>query len=211
MIFCHSPLLLSPELVIGRGGSRTVYCHPGDAAKCIKILHNKERQRSVCREMRYLRRYWRQGKPFDHLTRFFGYCQTSLGRGAVFELVRSYDGTRAATLADHLGGKVAGGLTPEVIVRELVVLFHSLLDHEIIVSDPAPHNLAVCFSAPKTPRLVLIDGIGNPHFIKIADYRKVSAHRIIKKKWRYYVEDNPLLAETFQVTGYRSLTGSGTG
>lgn len=44
---------------------------------------------------------------------------------------------------------------------------------------------------------MIIDGIGNPHFIKLADYIQSFAHQLIKKKWQYYVETNPILAQAF--------------
>jgi hypothetical protein len=52
-----APLTLQQDQLIGRGGVREVYQHPLFPERCIKIIYNKKRQRSVNREIRYLRRY----------------------------------------------------------------------------------------------------------------------------------------------------------
>jgi len=191
----HASLLhLDQELLIGRGGVRSVYRHPDDEAKCIKILFNKSKRRAVIREEKYLRRYWLAGKPFDHLSRFYGRCHTTLGVGGVFQLIRDYDGAISNPLPAFLPGDI---LADKILPSELAVLLRQLHDHlvthSIIVSDPAPGNIVVRFLAPERPRLVLIDGIGNPHFIKIADVHRRQAKKIIDKKWGYYIEANPLL------------------
>jgi hypothetical protein len=192
-----APIILQHDLLIGRGGVREVYQHPHFPECCIKIIYNKKRQRSVNREIRYLRRYQRLGKPFDHLTRFHGLCRTNLGKGAVFDLVRDYDGRFSQPLSRHAIGEAVPCLSPGEIFEHLENLLQHLLANEIISCDPAPHNLAVQYLSPEKVRLVIIDGIGNPHFIKVADYSTVFAHRLIRKKWRYYVETNPLLEKAF--------------
>jgi hypothetical protein len=193
----NQPLYLNHNLLIGGGGVRHVYRHPHHDDKCIKIIHNPKRQRSVKREIRYLRRYKCQGKPFEHLTHFHGWCSTNLGHGAIFDLICDYNGQYSQPLSKHATGQASPCLTPREIFQHLQSLYQHLLDHEIIICDPAPHNLVVQYSFQEKPKLVIIDGIGNPHFIKIADYLRSFAHKLIKKKWQYYVVTNPLLAQAF--------------
>jgi hypothetical protein len=190
-------LYLDHNFLIGSGGVRHVYRHPHHADKCVKIIHNPKRQRSATREIRYLRRYECQGKPFEHITRFHGWCSTNLGPGAIFDLICDYNGHCSQPLAKHAAGQASPCLTPAEIFHHLQSLYQHLLDHEIIIFDPAPHNLVVQYSSQEKPKLVIIDGIGNPHFIKLADYLRCFAHRLIKKKWQYYVATNPLLAQAF--------------
>ena len=191
----HASLVqLEQELLIGRGGVRSVYHHPDDENKCIKILFNQAKRRAVTREETYLRRYWLAGKPFDHLSRFYGNCQTSLGVGGVFQLIRDYDGTISNPLPAFLPGNILADKVPPSELATLLRQLHDhLVAHSIIVSDPAPANIVITFMAPKQPKLVLIDGIGNPHFIKIADFHRQQAKKIIDKKWRYYIAANPML------------------
>jgi PhoP regulatory network protein YrbL len=190
-----SPLRIDHDLLIGRGGVRTVYRHPNDREKCIKFLYNEKKRRAVEREETYLKRYWRDHKPFDHLSRFYGHCHTTLGRGGVFQLIKDYNGTISNPLSTFLPGNALSDRLPSEQIASLLNHLRShLLTHCIIVSDPAPGNIVVKYVAPDQPTLVLIDGIGNPHFIKIADYSVRAARKIITNKWRYYVEDNPSLA-----------------
>lgn len=192
----HSPTLyLDQGLLIGRGGVRDVYQHPTDTDKCIKLLFNEKKKRAVEREESYLRKYWRAHKPFTHLSRFFGHCHTTLGRGGVFQLIKDYNGCVSTPLSAFLpGNKLADKLSSTQIASLLHQLLEHLLTHCIIVSDPAPGNIVVKYLTPDQTTLVLIDGIGNPHFIKIADYSQRAARKIITKKWRYYVETNPSLS-----------------
>jgi hypothetical protein len=203
-------LYLDPALRIGRGGVREVYRHPDDEGKCVKITHNHSRLRSVRRECRYLRRYARQGKPFSRLTRFYGWQRTNLGPGAVFDLIRDHDGNCSRTLASHLGHQTEPHLSPEEVVAELTAFYHHLLEHRIIVADPALHNLVVHYPQPAEPRLVLVDGVGNSSFIKLADWFRYWAHRDISRKWRRYIEVSPLLQGIFAAAG-RTTMGKGEG
>lgn len=195
-------LQLNDSLIIGNGGVRTVYQHPHDKHKCIKITYNHLRNRSVRREILYLFLYHLRKKPFIHLPRFYSLCNTNLGRGAIFDLFYDYDFNRSKMLSEHLENLDASPLSP----REIVFLLDELLDHllqnGIIICDPAPSNLLVHNYAPDCRRLVIVDGIGNPHFIKIADLSTKYAHRLISKKWQTYVETNPLLKTVFTATGY---------
>jgi len=188
---------LTDELQIGKGGVRKVYRHPFDSEKCIKITFNKERSRAVRREIRYLKKYFRQGKPFQHLSRFHGFCKTNIGRGAIFDLIKDHDGNISSSLLDHVTKKVTKPLPASEILELLNELKSHFLTHRIIVSDPAPHNIMVQFQTPDRPNLVVIDGIGNPHFIKIADYSLHYSNRILSNKWSYYVENNKTLSTIF--------------
>lgn len=202
-----SQLYLDDNLLIGKGKVRNVYQHPTDPDKCIKITFNKDRNRSVKREIRYLRLYQRRKKPFEHLVRFHGYCTTNRGPGAEFDLIRDHDGDISTMLSRHVTGEAENSLQPEEIVALLLDLYHHLLSHNIIICDPAPNNLLVHYQEPEKPKLVIVDGIGNPHFIKIADFSKYYAHKLINKKWRYYIEDNLFLKDIFAATNYRKRTG----
>lgn len=194
-------LKLDKTLLIGKGGVREVFQHPDDPSKCIKITFNQERRRSVKREIYYLRLYHRRKKLFERIPRFHGYCLTTKGKGSIFDLIRDFDGKKSVMLSDHVARKTEPCLQPGEIVTLLKDLFEHLLHHNIIISDPAPHNLLVQYTSVNMKKLVVIDGIGNPHFIKIADFSTYYAHKIIKKKWQYHIEKNVSLKNIFDVSG----------
>lgn len=189
---------LDERLRIGRGGVRDVYRHPVDGDKCVKVIFNTSRLRSVNREINYLKWYRFLRKPFTHLYKFYGRCNTNFGPGGVYELVRDYDGHVSVTLDAHLKNEPENPLQPSEVIRLLNELYEHLLKYRIIICDPAPHNLMVQKVSPRKNRLVIIDGIGNPQFIKSADVLTPFAHRTIRKKWNTYVKINPVLDEVLQ-------------
>lgn len=193
---------LDDSLLIGKGGVRNVYIHPKNPEKCIKITINQERTRSVRREARYLQKYFIKKKPFEHIPRFYGYCKTNLGVGGIFEVIRNYDGSISTMLSRHIAKEIFPSLSAEQMVTLLNDLYTHLVKYQIIVCDPAPHNLLVQYIEPEKPRLVVVDGIGNPHFIKIAAISRKYGTRIIDNKWRKYIEQNPILNDVFSSTMY---------
>jgi hypothetical protein len=192
-----APLVLNETLLLARGGVRAVYRHPADTDKCLKIVFNQQRRRSARREITYLKKYSRRHGPLDYLPRFYGFCSTNLGRAAIFELIRDVDGQVSRSLAEYVAGRVTPGLGAGQIVELLAELHHRLLADQVIACDPAPANLLVQYRDADRPRLVLVDGIGNPHFIKIADFSKYYADKLINKKWRVHVVENRTLREIF--------------
>jgi len=196
-------LSLDETLLIGKGGVREVFQHPDDPSKCIKITFNQEKRRSVKREIYYLQLYHRRKKPFERLARFHGYCSTTKGKGSIFDLIRDFDGKKSVKLSDHVAGKAEPCLQPTEIFNLLNDLFEHLLRYNIIISDPAPHNLLIHYTSANRKKLVIIDGIGNPQFIPLADFSTHYAHRIIIKKWRYYIEENGSLEHIFATNGYK--------
>jgi len=192
-----APLVLDETLLLARGGVRAVYRHPAEADKCLKIVFNQQRRRSVRREITYLKKYHRRHGPLDYLPGFYGFCSTNLGRAAIFELIRDVDGQVSRSLAEFVAGRVTPGLGAGQIVELLAELHHRLLADQVIACDPAPPNLLVQYRDAHRPRLVLVDGIGNPHFIKIADFSKYYADKLINKKWRVHVAENRTLRAIF--------------
>lgn len=188
---------LDNTLLLNKGGVREVFQYPGDPSKCIKVTFNQEKKRSVIREIKYLQLYKRRNIPFERLSCFHGYCMTTKGKGEVYDLIRDFDGKISATLTEHILSRVNPCLRPTEIRNLLNEFYIHILRYNIIISDPAPQNLLVNYTSIDQKKLVIIDGIGNPHFVKIADYSKRLAHQIIKKKWRKYILTNMLLEGIF--------------
>ena len=85
------PLQLDDPLLIGRGLHRECYQHPEYGNLCVKVVvaGNSDENR---RESRYYRQLEARGISWDMLARFHGLVDTSRGEGAVFDLVRDFDG-----------------------------------------------------------------------------------------------------------------------
>ena len=199
-------LKLDDRLLLFKGNVRYVYQHPDDPGKCIKITYNTKKKRSVQREIRYLQKYQSQGKPLDRLPKYYGRLQTNLGRGGVFDLIRDYDGTISKTLSHCVAQNHEYRLTSGEITAELQAMCIYFVENDIIVCDPAPHNIVIHRPTASSFRFVIVDGIGNPHFFKLGDYVSSIARKHILRKWKRYMEDNPSMQDVLVRGGYARYT-----
>lgn len=169
---------------LGTGCRRIVYPHPDDSTKCIKIVtaearSKPNRQKGFARERRYLRWYGKEGRDLSGLSRYHGEVSTSSGPGDVFDLVRDAGGSVSPTLEQAL----RGGLTSlAACERPLEALRKYLMGEGIVLSDLHPGNLAWQQTASGV-RLIVIDGVGNNDYVKIADWWRPWARRKLARRW----------------------------
>ena len=176
--------------LIGKGLHRECFIHPEDPARCIKVVvagsSNENR-----REAKYYRLLARRGVSWEGLARFHGLVQTNLGEGAIFDLVRDYDGQVSQTLAHYLD---SGQLTTDQqaeLSNVLEPLKAYLLRHRIITMTLKAKNMLYQKTAEKKAKLVLVDNVGNSDFIPLANYSAILARRKILRKWRRFEQTLP--------------------
>lgn len=178
-------LQLEPQALIGRGLHRECYVHPGQPQRCVKIVvaGNSDENR---REARYYERLARRGISWEMLARFHGLVATSLGEGAVFDLVRDHDGQVSKTLDHYLettertlecAGALSGGLS------DLRVY---LLANSIVTMTLKTKNILYCRNDESSGKLVLVDNVGNSDFIPLTNYSAALARMKIARKWRRF-------------------------
>lgn len=93
-------LQLTEPIAIGR--SRASYVHPDDPTRAVRIPSPGQLSRTR-REIAFYRRLDRRGVDYaEYLPRFHGGCETNLGAGFVFDLVRDFDGQVSRALSDYL-------------------------------------------------------------------------------------------------------------
>ncbi len=176
---------LDDFLFVGAGKTRKVYSHPSDFKKCIKIeAHNvlnpvtlKRRKKAAIRERRYLSRYARKQCDFTQLARFWGDVDTNLGPGEIYDLVRDDDGN----VAQSLGHYLREGMAFEEVKSLLDDLQAYMITNGIIPTDLHVGNVVVQ-KLDSGNKLVIVDGIGNPEFLKLADYVKALSTSKIKRR-----------------------------
>lgn len=176
---------LDPTTLIGKGLHRECFVHPLDPSLCIKIVVAGTINENH-REASYYRHLARRGISWKMLTRFHTLEATTLGEGAVFDLVRDYEGTVSRTLAHYLGSATLEGSLETALGNALGHLKTYLLDNRIITMTLKPKNILFRLDGPTSGTLVIVDNIGNSDFLPIANYSGALARRKIQRKWRRF-------------------------
>jgi hypothetical protein len=181
-------LELDPHALVGKGLHRECFVHPEDPSRCIKIVvagtGNENR-----REQAYYNALARRGVSLDMLPRFHGMVPTSLGEGAVFDLVRDYDNRISLTLGHYLESEKLTSAHAVALRRALQALKDYLLEQRIITMTLKPKNILFQLLTAETGKLVIVDNIGNSDFFPIANYSRRLARWKIQRKWRRFLHN----------------------
>ncbi len=106
--------------------------------------------------------------------------------GAVFELIRDYQGNVSKTLEYYLSAQDETDFNYQNLAKVLTLLKQYLMKWKIVTMSIRPQNI-VYKKINKTERaLIIIDNIGNSDFIPICNYVDKLAIRKIKKKWQHF-------------------------
>ena len=186
-------LTLESSQLIGRGLRRECYFHPTDENKCVKVIVAGDHRETV-REQSYYRLLANRGISWKMLARFYGNIETNRGPGAVFELIRDYNGEVSKTLKYYLSAGSETGLDYQKLSGTLVLLKQYLLDWKIVTMAIKPGNMVFKKTAASEGTLVIIDNIGNSDFIPVCNYVAFMAIRKIRRKWRRFEQS---LAQDF--------------
>ena len=181
--FLNSSMLqLTDDLLIATGRRRNCYRHPDDPDKCVKVSHlAKGRDMQARRETKYYCKYMRRGCSMEHLAAFHGQVETNLGPGIMFDLITNPDGELSTTL----GACIRGGTPIQTFEAEFKKIFDYMVKEGIIVGDFNESNILVQQRKDGSRHLVIIDGVGNSDFIKLADYSKSFRNKKLHRKWGF--------------------------
>jgi hypothetical protein len=178
-------LTLKSSSLIGRGLRRECYFHPGDDNKCVKVVVAGDHKETV-REQSYYQLLRNRAISWNMLARFYGNAETNLGSGAVFELIRDYNGEVSKTLEHYISADNASEIDYQNLSRALSVLKQYLLKWKIVTMTIRPYNLVFKKNNASEGTLVIIDNIGNSDFIPICNYVDFLAMRKIRRKWQRF-------------------------
>ena len=187
MVFSDSAFImsdtvsLSAQLFVAEGTDRKCFQHPTEARYCIKILHPERRPGRFWREIKYFKSLQRRAVNFEHLSRFHGLIDTSLGKGAIFEMVLDDDEQVSKSL-DYFLAQNDKHFNAWA-VNAIETLKQDLFDQWIVFHDLNPTNILVKRLSFDEFRLVVIDGIGHNHFIPLASYSRRLARKKLTRVW----------------------------
>ncbi len=185
--FLDAMLTLESSQLIGRGLRRECYLHPGDENKCVKVVVAGDHRETV-REQSYYRLLERRAISWEMVARFYGNTETNRGPGAVFELIRDYNGAVSKTLEHYISAANSKAIDHQDLSRALPLLKQYLLNWKIVTMDLKPKNLVYKKIDASNGVLVVIDNIGNSDFIPICNYVDFMAMQKIRRKWQQFEE-----------------------
>jgi hypothetical protein len=178
-------LELDPSALIGKGLHRECFVHPDNRDWCIKIIvagNSNENHR----EAKYYGLLSRRGISWAMLTRFHGLVATNLGEGAVFDLVRDYDGGVSKTLTHYLSSEDLTTLNSKSLASALAGLKAYLLENRVVTMTLKTKNILFQKTTENDGKLVIVDNVGNSDFLPIANYNALLARLKIDRKWRRF-------------------------
>jgi hypothetical protein len=177
----NQKLQLSPQHFVAEGAKRRCFRHPDDETRCIKVLHPDAGVGRFWRETRYYSRLQRRGVDFRHLTPYRGLIDTSLGKGAIYDLVVDDDAQISRSLHHYLNQN--DHRFNAWIVDEIENLKQNLYNQWIVFHDLNPTNILVKRLGFDEFRLVVINGIGHNHFFPVASYSAGVARKKLVRVW----------------------------
>lgn len=170
--------------LIGKGNSRSVYLHPEDPNRVIKIEGNQASKAKPNNAIDYLYFNYllKRKRDLSQIATCYGWIDTTLGEGLMFQNIRNFDGTKALTFKEAI---LSGSLSHKVSQNLLEDFIRYLYVNNIIFADIALSNLMVQFQYNKIVKLIVIDGLGTRRFkFKFWIYRKfdyMAYRKIIKQ------------------------------
>ena len=172
---------LSAQYFVAEGTDRQCYRHPSEPHYCIKVLHPERRSGRFWREISYFASLERREVDFKQLSAYHGLIDTSLGKGAIFEMVLD-DDERVSKSLDHYLAQNDKRFNAWA-ASEIELLKQDLYDQWVVFHDLNPTNILVKRLGFDEFRLVVIDGIGHNHFIPLASYSSRIARRKLTRVW----------------------------
>ena len=174
-------ILLNASYFVGKGLHRECYVHPEDKNLCIKVVVAGDLSESK-REQSYYKLLQKRDICWDILPRFHGVIETNMGAGAVFDLIRDFDGEISKTLKHYLSSELLDSVENPGISQAICVFKEELYRQSIITMTLSPKNIMYKKTGPNEGRLILIDNIGNSDFIPICSYIDSLAKKKITRK-----------------------------
>ncbi len=170
---------------IGTGRERSCYVHPEDPRRAIKILLGGKNDKTRG-ELSFYRKLSKR-TPIDdgHVPKYYGVCDTNLGKGMVVGLVRDYDGQISRPLSWYL----SHGFAIDMFEPCLVELKQWLTDNLIIFgNDLGSHNLLLQKTSFNNAKLVMINGFVDTGTRFWARLFPALKRRQIERRWVEFIE-----------------------
>lgn len=206
-------LFIDKSQQVGRGVDRVVYAHPHDPTLCIKIARNDFSSEYMVKGVRdhiyhalrgfrkeyfdynytdveYADRLGKKGdtsEVFRHLPQCYGYVESNLGRGVLWQRIQNYDGSTCLSLREcYFTPGLLGDNESDILWPAFNDFFSWQLQHGIMLREMAFANTLICRITPETIRLYHVDAIGCVDLFPLANHAQWFARLRIQSKIRRF-------------------------
>lgn len=180
--FSEETFFLKKEDLFSSGSERDCYLLPEHKSLCVKIQHGREgKYGQNIEEYKYYKRLVRRGIDWSRIARCYGWVETNLGRGLVFELACDPDGTPSVTFQEYMEKNEFDS----EIRDELKNLKEYLLINNIVLCDLRTSNI-LCQNLGGRPFLKFVDGVGNRDYIKLGSWSSYWGRKKIIRHWERF-------------------------
>ncbi|RXJ81196.1 YrbL family protein [Arcobacter sp. F2176] len=183
----NSKIILKEEYFLSKGGERNCYINPNDKSKVIKIVHRQEKHNEQNKlEYKYYNYLQKNNISLKYLSKCFGFIDTNLGKGLVFERILDFDETPSVSFKFYLEEKLLDRLSEKKLINDLK---DYLFENDILFIDVDLSNVFCQKISKNKYKLVIIDGLGarrlNWRFYLYLFSKKFTRYKI-KKQWKKF-------------------------
>ncbi len=180
-----SKLILNDDLLIAKGGERDCYIHPENKNRVIKVLHKEGVHNSQNKlEYLYMKYLKKRVKDLSQITDCYGYTDTNLGKGLIYERVFDYDNKPSKSFRYMIAHKLIEEKEQNRLLDELK---RYLDKNKILFIDNSMTNIFYKRTSSNSSKLVIVDGLGAKRtgfkfylYLYLPFYRNYK----IKKQWQ---------------------------
>ena len=169
-------LELDESAPVAIGEHRKIFEHPDNRNLCLKVVWLGGAEETE-REEKYYRLLEKRKISWARLARFHGFVATNLGQGAIFDLIRDYDGRLSRSLGYYLASNTLDEAHQLSLTNAFVPLKEYLCRYRVITMMLKSQNIVFRKVNEVEGDLVLIDSVGNSDLLPICDYSAFFARR----------------------------------
>lgn len=184
---------LTKEFFIAKGGERECYIHPKDNSKVVKIIHRKGKNNEQNQlEYKYTNFLKAKNRSFEHITKCYGFVDTNLGKGLVFDRVLDYTNEQSKSFKEYVLNSSLPIDTEKKLIEELK---NYIFSNDILFIDVDLSNLFCKEYEKGKYKLIIIDGLGARRigfrfslYLKSKIFTKYKMKKQWKKFWQNYLK-----------------------
>ena len=178
---------LTESDVFGKGNHRICYRHPDDKDLCIKVVFDPTLlKREAVREENYYRHLQKRKISWDMVSKYHGKFETTMGVGAVFDLITDHDGQVSKTMTHYVDSNESTDAELEK-VADLLVQLQAYLIKQRIFARLAPRNIVFQKDETGISNAFIIDNIGNTEFIPLGNYFAFIKRKKVTREWNRFI------------------------